>query len=196
VGLLLAGAVSAGAAPIEFGFTAVVFSNVGGIPAGTPIVGSYVFESTTPGQLPFPGQRLDYPGAISSLSFALGAAMFSASVGTNVIVVDNGTLGDGYEVTVSVNSGSLGSGLFDLLLVDAHQAMLSSTTLPLVPPLLSDAELRAVVIRVDGGDQINADLTSLFVIAEPSSLRLVALGMLVASAMRRRRYDSRSRWSS
>jgi hypothetical protein len=195
--VLLVGSVSgfvsrAGAVPIEFGFTGVVTG--GSFVTGTPISGSYVFESTTPGTPPS-GTAVGYLDAVLAFSVSVGSTTFTLGpeVGpaTNEIdVYNNLATGGGTDIYLVLVPLLSGGGAALRLEADQGVPLLASSALPLTPPDLSLANA-AVLELLDTGSDATGQITSLFLVPEPAAGALTALG-IVGSVALSRRYDRRS----
>jgi hypothetical protein len=176
----------AAAVPIEFGFTGFV-TVVVDMPFGygTPISGSYVFESTTPS----PASDGIYEGAVLSVSFTVGttpvtiAGAIESSIDVNTLTIVP------YSVQVQCTTCAPEEiSSFGLSLWRAGSPT-GGGALPLTPPALDLFSGQLSARTRDG--VLFGELTSMFLVPEPSTGTLVAIGFAAAALYRR--YDSRSR---
>jgi len=182
---MLGAASPAPAFPVEFGFTGVVTAEDALFPVGTQISGSYFFESVPTSVSTLPGLARYRP--VYSVSGSVGVVPFAFAPETptsGFITVSDVSAGGGTDsYQFQLMGGTPGS--FTLTLEDDDGVMLSNVDLPLAPPTLSFAERATFSIRFEEDESTSGDITSLFLIPEPSVGVLLALGVAGLIALRR-----------
>ena len=191
------------AAPITFGFGGTVTSvtlngdpivldqlAALGVVPGAPIVGTYVFESTTPES--GGGVPANYNDAIIFAEVDVGSYHLE---GPSVAFPNSiGASPDVYDLTVGLSDSPdlLTANVFlgVVLFATAESGPLFATSdLPLSPPDLMGVDQR--IVRLLAGDpiagrtEISFDLTTLFLVPEPSALWLAVVGIGLVVLLRR-----------
>jgi hypothetical protein len=211
--LVLFGTVLAGtcqAVPITFNFSGAVTrvnpGLLGTFSIGQSIVGSYTFESTTPGQSFSPGGILDpsityYPSVLTAYSASFGS--YTVGLGgtgsynrTFVVNHDPGSGADVYNVENVLPSGATVAGLVPGSIFfsfnDNTGSALSNGSLPQTTDDLSAFGFLAhgALDFLAGGDLVRVEFLISSVstsVAEPATLGLMALGLAGLGFVRRRR---------
>jgi hypothetical protein len=200
------------AGPITFAFEATVGNVSAGFPAtliGQTISGQYTLESMTVDILPGDPNLGGYFNAATDLSFTLDGytgsfdpTLFPAAFNLTAIVNDGTTAADSNSDQYFVNIPFTGDPLngfdptlFVLDLINTDATALNSDLIPQIPPDLSLFDFRRVITLFfdDPEDQsgdldefIEARVTSLTLVPEPSSLMLVLFGVAWFLALKRR----------
>lgn len=199
------------ASPTTFNFTGtisgVASDDLGlGVSVGTPITGSYTFDSAAADSNPSPGtasyQMTGSPYGFTALILGqvFGTADFLA-----VNVVNNnpddeyGVLGCAGGLVGCSESGAT-YVVFNWLLTDSSNAAFSSPALPVTPPSLGGFQTNFfeldVLTEAGAFESVQGSITSLVraptaAVPEPATLLLVSAGIAVAGLARRLRCPRR-----
>lgn len=161
----------------------------GAITAGTPFSGSYTFESTTPDVHPQSAVYGRYENAITSVSGVIGDLTFGGPIKSdNVITV---LLLSFHNYGAATRVDFFGESMvFSLGLRDSTGRMLLDDSLPLSAPSLEGLDPTVMtgfrILNEDDDDlAFYGDLT--FLVPEPTTFLLIALGSLAVFGRRQRR---------
>ncbi len=157
----------------------------GQIQAGDAYSGSFTFDTNTPDANPDDPRRGLYNNAVTSVEGDVAGRVFVPRAGTPAnIVVFNDLFGDDrYHANGGVSFLDL-SMTFSLNLIDHDQTALSSDLLPRDPPEITAFSNRQFALRGTGSPRVDIIGEIAFLAPEPTSLALLAGGILCA--LRRR----------
>jgi hypothetical protein len=164
---------------------------------GSTIEGTFSLDADARDLEPEPGFAV-YQDAVTEVTVRFSEEVANLNVHSDlVIVVDNERFCTGKNNPelcaadrLHVNTlgasvffrGHLRSGGFFLSVVEEQGGeLLESDALPLLAPPLGEADLKSVVIKL-GGHNLGGELTSLFLIPEPTTVLLLAIGGLASAA--------------
>ncbi len=139
----------------------------GNVVIGTPISGTYTFDSTTADASPDP-RFGGYIGAVQMLDGTLGPFAYSGPSGPeNRIGISNLSTDDSYSAIIgAMLQGHLVQ--FSVSIADDEAAIFTTDALPLVPPSLQVLESKNIgFVAEDIGLNVHGQLTSLTRIPEP-----------------------------
>jgi hypothetical protein len=194
------------AGPLFFNFTGTVTQTNfdpsdpfgGSIVFGTPITGTYVFDSATPDSDPSGSSgSYQHAGAPYGLSINIGGNVFSTNDFLAVNVLNGGGF-DQYGVLACVGgSAACFSGDFSvsILMQDNTGTALASDALPGTAPSLAAFQSATIAFNRNYFDdagtffqiQIDGTLDSLIAVPEPSTAVSVLLGIALAAVAFRKR---------
>ncbi len=216
------GPTSAMAASITFAFQAAVSSVAdsaltGALPlpisdlfsVGQVLQGRYTFESTTPpgSASGYPAGTAFYPTALTDFDLVGPSFSQSSPFSYNKMLIRNSaTISDLYSFTVTWDGGTgpvfdgIGAAddVFFMELSDLDRTALTSNSIPVLPPDLSQFELpnwhMTFAYVVDPYDinspyyyaEVKGGITSLTLVPEPSSHLLIGIGLFALTVARRR----------
>lgn len=187
---LAASAPGAGAAPITFAFSGVIYEvspTLVGIPIslGDPVSGAYTFESTTPD-----GDASGTAGSYDAIiSFTVTAGGYTTTLGPpSEITVNDAGIIDLYAVTGDPTA-SMGFDFDFLTLLAYDNAPLvggvDGDALPLVPPDPADFDAVDFQLHLGGEILVRGDITSMSLVPEPGATLLVAGSLALLGVARR-----------
>ncbi len=155
----------ADAAPITFTFTGTVSQDPlldpadpfgGTIAFGTPLSGSYVFDSTTPDR-DASANGGSYTSAGGSLTLTIGGQLFLAADLLNIGVGNNFSGSDFYTVFAQ-STGGLDVFDISLTLQDFNGTVFAGASLPIDAPSFASFELATLFLTgTIGGNQVQID---------------------------------------
>jgi len=183
------------ATPITFGFSGTI-TNIndrhglldGSITKGTPLSGTYTFESTMTDNLPSDLVRGLYttPAPLTSVMIAtLGNYVFTGP-STEVFVED---LGKDLIQLTSRDFQSCGFHIDSMMVAmfDTDGTAFSGDSLPLIPPTLGDFASVTLLLQgtIPSGESFNLSGDITVLVPEPASLLIIAMTLLTVCNRRR-----------
>lgn len=158
----------------------------GALTVGSPFSGSFTFDTSTPDTNPDSGVS-SFENPLQDLSGQIGGFGFSGPIfGVSSFEITDGAAGSDDIFSLSSSVFLNGEGLnFLLTLIDSTGTAFSDDTLPTVPPDLSLFDSATIHLLRQTGD-LAIDGTISFLVPEPGTLCLLAVGA-VAILRRRRR---------
>jgi hypothetical protein len=193
------------AGPLFFNFTGTVTQTNfdpsdpfgGSIVFGTPIMGTYVFDSATPDSDPSGSSgSYQHSGVPYGLSINIGGNVFSTNDFLAVNVLNGGGFDQYGVLACAGGAGACFSGdlTVSILMQDATGTALSSDALPGIAPSLAAFQSRTVAFNRNYFDdagtffqiQIDGTLDSLIAVPEPSTAVAVLLGCAFLAIARRK----------
>lgn len=160
----------------------------GALANGSPFSGSFTFDPTTPGTAADAGGKSSFDNPLLDLSGLLGTFGFSGPLfGNSTLDITDGALGSddifGLSSSVLLNGEALN---FLLTLTDSSGTVFSNGALPEHPPDLSAFDSATMqLLRQTNDLTIHGTLT--YLVPEPSTLCLLAMGVVAIVGKRRRR---------